>query len=66
MKEIANTEFLASVHHNYDKFAKQEVFDVSRKWQTKKIYSATEVSGSRIIINTIYRASTWLAVMKTN
>ena len=50
MKEIANTGFLSSVHHNYDKFAKLEVFDVSRKWQTKKIYSATEVSGSRLII----------------
>ena len=51
MKEITNTGLLVSVHHCYDKSANLEVFDVSRKGQTKKIYSATEVSGSRLILN---------------
>ena len=51
VKEIANTGLLVSVHHCYNKSANLEVFDVSRKGHTKKIYSATEVSGSRIIIN---------------
>jgi len=51
VKEIANTGLLVSVHHCSSKSANLEVFDVSRKGQTKKIYSATEVSGSRIIVN---------------
>ena len=51
MKEAANTGLLVSVNHCWNTSANLEVFDVSRKGQTKKIYSATEVSGSRIIIN---------------
>ena len=51
MKEIENTEFLVSIRHDSVKSANLEVFDVSRKGQPKKIYSAAEVSGSRVIIN---------------
>ena len=51
VKEIANTGLLVSLHHNYNQSANLEVFDVSRKGQTKKIYSFEEISGSRIIIN---------------
>mgnify|MGYP006950865834 FL=1 len=50
MKEIANTGLLVSVQH-CSKFANLEVFDVSQKGQTKKIYSYEEVSGSRIFSN---------------
>ena len=50
VKEIANTG-LVSVHHYWDTSSNLEVFDVSRKGQTKKIYSFEEVSGgSRIYI----------------
>ena len=51
VKEIANRELLVSVHHNEVESANLEVFDVSQKGQTKKVYSHEEVSGSRIIIN---------------
>ena len=44
MKEIANTGLLVSVHHSEDTFANLEVFDVSKKGQTKKIYSFEGVS----------------------
>jgi len=51
VKEIANTGFLVSVHHSYQKSANLEVFDVSQKGQPKKIYSFEEVSGGKIFIN---------------
>ena len=50
MKEIANTGFLVSVYHFYDKSANLQVFDISRKGQVRKIYSFEEVTGSRIIV----------------
>ena len=50
MKEIADTGLLVSLHHGCCRSANLEVFDVSRKGQTKKIYSVTEVSGGRIPI----------------
>ena len=48
MKEIANTRLLVSVSHSCSTSANLEVFDVSRKGQTKKIYSFKEVLGSKI------------------
>ena len=54
MKEIANTGLLVSVHHCYTMSANLEVFDVSWKGKTKKIYSYEEVSGSRIFIIKIH------------
>ena len=47
VKEIANTQFLISLHHGFSKSANLEVFDVSRKGQAKKIYSFEEMSGGR-------------------
>ena len=51
VKEVTNTELFVSVHHTYDTFAHLQVFDVSSTGRAKKIYSATRVSGGRIIIN---------------
>ena len=45
MKEIPNTKFLISLHHNSDKSASMAVFDISKKDQIKEIYSLGEVSG---------------------
>ena len=43
-EEIANTKFLVSIHYSYYNSANLEVFDISQKGQTKKIYSFEEVS----------------------
>ena len=36
VKEIANTQYIVSVHHSFDKSANLEVFDVSRKGQVQE------------------------------
>lgn len=50
MKEIAYTKLLVSVNHCYTKSANLEVYDTSCKGQARKIYSAEEVKGGRIIV----------------
>ena len=50
MREAANTGLLVSVHHNWSVSASLEVFNVSRKGRSEKIYSFEEVSGSNLIV----------------
>ena len=49
MKEIPNTKLLVSLHHEYNESANMAIFDISKKNQTKEIYSLGEVSGGIII-----------------
>ena len=51
MKEIPNTKLLVSLYHNGSWSVKMAVFDISKKYQIKEIYSLEEVSGG--IINDV-------------
>lgn len=48
IKEITNTSLLVSLHHNTDKSANLEIFDIAKQTEVKKIYSLGEVSGGNI------------------
>ena len=48
VKEIPNTKLLVSLHHNREKSANLEIYDISNKAHIRKIYSLGEVSGSKI------------------
>mgnify|MGYP000889969115 FL=1 len=48
VKEIPNTKLLVSLHHNLEKAAGLEIFDISKKDQINKIYSF-EVFGGNFI-----------------
>ena len=50
MKEIANSQLLVSLHHNWQKSANMSVFDISKKDQIKEVYSLGEVSRGIIIL----------------
>ncbi len=50
VKEIPNTNFLVSLHHNYKKSANLEIFDISKKGPAKKVYSLGEVKRGSIFL----------------
>lgn len=56
MKEISITGILVSVHHSYEISTNLEVFDVSRKELTKKIYSLRKSLVVSSLPNSICRA----------
>lgn len=45
VKEISNTGLLVSLHHSYNKAANMEIYAISQKGKTRKIYSFEEVVG---------------------
>lgn len=49
VKELSNTGFLVSLQHCCDRSANLEVFDVSQKGRSKKIYSFEEVYGGTLL-----------------
>ena len=64
VKEIPNTNLLVSLHHNEDKAAKLEIFDISKKDRTNIICSFEEVKGGifiyfKIILRIVFASSYW-------
>ena len=47
VREIPVTTLLVSLHHSYEKCARMEIFDVSKKEQAKKVFSSDEVLGGK-------------------
>ena len=45
VKEIPNSKLLVSLHHDCDRSANMEIFDVSKKNHIEKIYSHQDVLG---------------------
>ena len=57
VKEIPNSNLLVTLHQNGLKAANMEVFDISTKIKSKKIYSLGEISGGKFNQFSIFNCS---------
>ena len=58
MKEIPNTKLLVSLNHQSKESANMKIFDVSKSWRVKEIYTFEEVFGGDIDLFPLYFLAT--------